>query len=184
MTARSVMIRLTTLAPMSGNEQRSAFYVRTGRFRVDRDLCRYLLGEKRKAYSPGRGGQSPVNATLCPNVPHLPYSNIETRNSVSKMRKSVMRNMNRLAGLTLATSLIATVSCTDVSRTKTLKEQIVGTWSYVSVDTVQTDGSRQAMYGADPRTRGLRRNWSLYSDDVSRGYGQVWIGKSDGRDAG
>ncbi|SAK57213.1 hypothetical protein AWB76_02416 [Caballeronia temeraria] len=33
----------------------------------------------------------------------------------------------------------------------TLKEQVVGTWAYVSVDTVRPDGSRQPMYGTSPQ---------------------------------
>jgi hypothetical protein len=33
---------------------------------------------------------------------------------------------------------------------KTLKEQLVGTWTYVSVDTVRPDGSRVPMYGPNP----------------------------------
>src|SRR5574342_1385073 len=34
---------------------------------------------------------------------------------------------------------------------KTLKEQLVGTWSHVSVDTVRPDGSREPMYGPNPK---------------------------------
>lgn len=33
---------------------------------------------------------------------------------------------------------------------KTLGEQLVGTWSYVSVDIVRPDGSRVPLYGPDP----------------------------------
>ena len=38
-----------------------------------------------------------------------------------------------------------------VGQEKTLKEQLVGTWEYVSVDTVRQDGSRVPMYGPDPQ---------------------------------
>jgi hypothetical protein len=34
---------------------------------------------------------------------------------------------------------------------KTLKEQLVGTWAYVSVDTVRQDGSRVPIYGPNPQ---------------------------------
>ena len=34
---------------------------------------------------------------------------------------------------------------------KTLNEQLVGAWTYVSVDTVRPDGSRTPMYGPDPQ---------------------------------
>ena len=34
---------------------------------------------------------------------------------------------------------------------KTLKEQVVGTWSYSAVDTVRPDGSREQMYGPNPK---------------------------------
>jgi hypothetical protein len=33
----------------------------------------------------------------------------------------------------------------------TAKEDVVGTWAYVSVDTVRPDGTRQSMYGANPQ---------------------------------
>jgi hypothetical protein len=35
--------------------------------------------------------------------------------------------------------------------TGTLKDQVVGTWAYVSVDTVRPDGTRQPMYGTNPQ---------------------------------
>jgi hypothetical protein len=59
--------------------------------------------------------------------------------------------MNRLGTLTLSTlSLlflgVALPSGEAIGQEKTLKEQIVGTWTYVSVDTVRPDGSRVPMY--------------------------------------
>ena len=38
-----------------------------------------------------------------------------------------------------------------LAQSKTLREQLIGTWTYVSVDTVRPDGSREPMYGPDPR---------------------------------
>ena len=63
--------------------------------------------------------------------------------------------MNRLGTLTLsAISLlflgIVLPSGEAIGQEKTLKEQIVGTWTYVSVDTVRPDGSRVPMYGPNP----------------------------------
>lgn len=55
-----------------------------------------------------------------------------------------MRQMRLFAGHALAVLLGMAVSYTDVAaQTGTLKEQVVGTWAYVSVDTVRPDGSRQ-----------------------------------------
>lgn len=38
-----------------------------------------------------------------------------------------------------------------VGQQKTVKEQLIGTWTYESVDTVRADGSRVPMFGPDPR---------------------------------
>lgn len=38
-----------------------------------------------------------------------------------------------------------------VAQQKTLKEQVIGTWTYVSVDTVGRDGSRVPIYGPNPQ---------------------------------
>ncbi len=64
--------------------------------------------------------------------------------------------MKRLCVLTLLTVALLFVepglSPKDaLGQSKTLKEQIVGTWSYVSVDTVRPDGSREPMYGPNPK---------------------------------
>ena len=34
---------------------------------------------------------------------------------------------------------------------RTLREQLIGTWTYVSVDVVQADGKRNPMYGPNPQ---------------------------------
>jgi len=64
--------------------------------------------------------------------------------------------MNRLSTLTLTTMAMlflgVTLSSGDaVGQEKTLKEQLVGTWTYISVDTVNPDGSRVPMYGPNPQ---------------------------------
>ena len=64
--------------------------------------------------------------------------------------------MKRLSLLTLTTMalLFLGVALTlgdAVGQEKTLKEQLVGTWAYVSVDTVRQDGSRVPMYGPNPQ---------------------------------
>jgi len=46
---------------------------------------------------------------------------------------------------------VAFSSSNAVGQEKTLKEQLVGTWTYVSVDTVNPDGSRVPMYGPNPQ---------------------------------
>ena len=64
--------------------------------------------------------------------------------------------MNRLSTLTLTTMAMlflgVTLSSGDAfGQEKTLKEQLVGTWTYISVDTVNPDGSRVPMYGPNPK---------------------------------
>lgn len=64
--------------------------------------------------------------------------------------------MKRLSLLALTTMalLFLGVALTPgdvVGQEKTLKEQLVGTWTYVSVDTVNPDGSRVPMYGPNPQ---------------------------------
>lgn len=64
--------------------------------------------------------------------------------------------MNRLNTLTVTTMAllflgVALCSREAVGQQKTLQEEIVGTWTYVSVDTVGTDGSRAPIYGPDPQ---------------------------------
>ena len=64
--------------------------------------------------------------------------------------------MNRLGPRTLTTLAllflgVALSSGDAIGQEKTLKEQLVGTWTYVSVDTVRPDGSRVPMYGPGPQ---------------------------------
>ena len=64
--------------------------------------------------------------------------------------------MKRFSLLTLSTMALVflgvTLTSVDaVGQGKTLKEQLVGTWTYVSVDTVNPDGSRMPMYGPNPQ---------------------------------
>ena len=64
--------------------------------------------------------------------------------------------MNRLGPLTLTSMavmfLVISFSSGDAfGQEKTLKEQLVGSWTYVSVDTVNPDGSRVPMYGPNPQ---------------------------------
>ena len=64
--------------------------------------------------------------------------------------------MKRLRVLALATLPILFVELgvlpsVALAQQKTLKEQVVGTWSYVSVDTVRPDGTREQMYGPNPK---------------------------------
>ena len=64
--------------------------------------------------------------------------------------------MKRLHTLTLTTMALlflgVTLPSSDaVGQQKTLKEQVVGTWTYVSVDTVRPDGSRVPTFGPNPQ---------------------------------
>ncbi len=63
--------------------------------------------------------------------------------------------MNRLSTVTptaLALLLLGTalLSIDAMAQQKPLKEQIVGTWNYASVDIVHSDGSRVPLYGPNP----------------------------------
>ena len=64
--------------------------------------------------------------------------------------------MKRLRMLTLAAATLlflgVGVPTSDaLGQQKTLQEQLIGTWKYVSVDTVRPDGSREPMYGPNPQ---------------------------------
>ena len=64
--------------------------------------------------------------------------------------------MSRLSILALTTMAllflgVALPSGEAVGQEKTLKEQLVGTWAYVSVDTVRPDGSRVPIFGPNPQ---------------------------------
>lgn len=64
--------------------------------------------------------------------------------------------MNRLSILALMTMGVvffgAALSAPDaIGQQNTLKEQLVGTWTYVSVDIVRPDGSRMPLYGPNPQ---------------------------------
>jgi hypothetical protein len=64
--------------------------------------------------------------------------------------------MKRLRTLTLTTMAllflgVALPPSDAVARQKTLKEQLVGTWTYVSVDNVRPDGSRVPLFGPNPQ---------------------------------
>ena len=49
------------------------------------------------------------------------------------------------------TFLGAALPCDAVAQQKTLKEQVVGSWTYASVDIVGKDGSRVPLYGPNPQ---------------------------------
>lgn len=63
--------------------------------------------------------------------------------------------MKRLRMSMLATTAAlafgAPLSNDAIGQQHTLKEQLVGAWMYVSVDTVSPDGSRTPMYGSNPQ---------------------------------
>lgn len=48
-------------------------------------------------------------------------------------------------------SVVAPYSSRAAGQQKTLSEQIVGTWTYVSVDTIHPDGSRVPLFGPNPQ---------------------------------
>ena len=67
-----------------------------------------------------------------------------------------MNTLNRpstlvLVALALLVVGVALPSGEAIGQQRSLGEQIVGAWVYVSVDTVRPDGSRMPMYGANPQ---------------------------------
>lgn len=56
--------------------------------------------------------------------------------------------MNRVGFVALSSALL--VAANAFGQQSTAKQQIVGTWTYVAVDTVAADGSRTPMYGPNP----------------------------------
>jgi len=68
--------------------------------------------------------------------------------------------MKRLSLLTLTTIAllflgVALPSGSAGGQEKTLKEQLVGTWTLVSADTVNSDGSRVPIFGPNPKGLGV-----------------------------
>ena len=64
--------------------------------------------------------------------------------------------MNRLGTITLAALAlpflgIALHSGDALGQQKSLKEQLIGSWEYVSIDTIRPDGTRVPSYGPNPR---------------------------------
>lgn len=64
-----------------------------------------------------------------------------------------MKPRNTLASTAIAVlfSTMALGSSEATGQPKTLKEQLVGTWTYVSVDTVYPDGRRVPLFGPHPQ---------------------------------
>lgn len=64
--------------------------------------------------------------------------------------------MNRLSTLSLTVTALAFLGVAlpwgdAVAQQQTLKVQVVGTWTYASVDIVGTDGTRVPLYGPNPQ---------------------------------
>ena len=61
-------------------------------------------------------------------------------------------NKRHLLSLCAITSLgLALSSATATGQQKSLKEQLVGTWTLVSLEQVRPDGSKQQNYGSNPK---------------------------------
>jgi Lipocalin-like domain len=60
-------------------------------------------------------------------------------------------NRRSILGISVMTAMgLALVPSSAVSQQKSLKEQIVGSWTYASADTVRPDGSRVPTWGPNP----------------------------------
>ncbi len=56
-----------------------------------------------------------------------------------------------LTTMTLLILGVAWPSGNALAQQKTLQEQLIGTWTYVSVDAIRPDGSRVPMFGSNPQ---------------------------------
>jgi hypothetical protein len=73
-------------------------------------------------------------------------TSIEGRNTMKRLGVAPM--ITGVAVLFLGVALLAVDA---VGQEKALKEQLVGTWTIVSVDDVRPDGSRVSLFGPDPQ---------------------------------
>jgi Lipocalin-like domain len=62
-----------------------------------------------------------------------------------------MNAISRRLALTLAAGAITGIAVSALGQEKTLKEQIVGTWSFVSAYDVHADGSKTDRWGRNPK---------------------------------
>ncbi len=56
-----------------------------------------------------------------------------------------------LAAVAVLVSGFALIPCRAAAQQGALKDQVVGAWTYVSVDTVRSDGTRVPMFGPNPQ---------------------------------
>ncbi|OWW18461.1 lipocalin-like domain-containing protein [Noviherbaspirillum denitrificans] len=63
---------------------------------------------------------------------------------------------------------IGALSHEAIGQQKSLKEQIVGTWKYISVDNIRPDGSRVPLFGPNPQGRVTFDNQGNYVLMTSR----------------
>jgi hypothetical protein len=73
------------------------------------------------------------------------------------LKEGIMYQFRTLTVNTMALLIsgIALYPGSAFGQPKTLKEQIVGTWIYVSADTVKQDGSREPLFGTNPKGQAI-----------------------------
>jgi hypothetical protein len=91
-----------------------------------------------------------------PNGTLLHVRNLVTRATKSFANSPEENTMNRRATLAMTTTallcLAVGLSATaSLAQQKSLKEQLVGTWTLVSSDQVRPDGSKLQQFGANPK---------------------------------
>jgi hypothetical protein len=64
---------------------------------------------------------------------------------------SLRRGAIAWACTTLVLVAVAPPSSDAIAEEKTLRDQLIGAWTYVSVDAVRADGTRTPMFGANPQ---------------------------------
>jgi hypothetical protein len=75
-----------------------------------------------------------------------------TRSNRQRLEKSIMNRFHFRSPLAMALLFLGTALLSEraIGQQQSLREQLVGTWTYVSVDIVLPDGSRVPLFGPNP----------------------------------
>jgi hypothetical protein len=68
-------------------------------------------------------------------------------------RRNIMKLVSNVAVITISLLILGAALSADnvIAQQKSMKEQLVGTWTLVSADSVRNDGSKVEVFGSDPK---------------------------------
>ena len=93
--------------------------------------------------SGARWSSSRGSRPIDPTTPDIPYRACSVMRRPTFSSSSYQREDHHLRSVSTMTVLgLALASSSAVSQQQSLKEQLVGSWTYASADTVRPDGSR------------------------------------------